>query len=240
MALRRVGVRVAWLLASLLLASLLIFAATNALPGDIAQVILGTNASPGEAERLRAELGLDRGPWAVFADWAGGLLRGDAGSSWISNRPVLPGMLEAMSVSLTLMGFALAVALVVAAAVVAPALRAGLRGAPTRGSGIAAVALTALPEFLLASVVLVVGSVWLGLFPPYGWSGPQYAVLPALALGLPAGGLIGRLMADAVTATFSEKWITTWRLAGFGDSPTPLTSSTSRTARANAACMKRK
>ena len=44
----------AWLLASLLLASLLIFAATNALPGDIAQVILGTNASPGEAERLRA------------------------------------------------------------------------------------------------------------------------------------------------------------------------------------------
>ncbi|MFT4219722.1 MAG: ABC transporter permease subunit [Microbacterium sp.] len=174
-------------------------------------------ATPEALAAVRTELGFDRGPWPMFADWLGGLARGDAGRSWINGKPVLGGMVEALGVSLTLMAFAITVAFIVALIIAVPALRAGLRGAPTRGSGAAAVALTALPEFLLASVLLVVGAVWLGWFPPYGWSGPLYAVLPALALGLPAGGLIGRLMVDAITATFAEKWITTWRLAGFGN-----------------------
>ena len=56
----RIGARAAWLAASLLIASLLIFAATNALPGDIAQILLGTNAAPGEAAALREQLGLNR------------------------------------------------------------------------------------------------------------------------------------------------------------------------------------
>ena len=173
--------------------------------------------TPESLAMVRSELGLDRGPWGVFGDWVAGLLRGDAGNSWISNRPVLPGMLDALAVSMTLMGFALIVALVVSCSLALPALLAGLRGRASRGSGAGAVALTALPEFLLASVLLIVGSVWLGWFPPYGWNGPWYAVLPALALGLPAGGLIGRLISDAVTSAFAEEWISTWRLAGFGD-----------------------
>ena len=90
MALRRVAVRMAWLLASLLLASLLIFAATNALPGDLAQVILGTNASPGEAERLRAELGLDRPFLTRYLEWLWGAVRFDFGVSYISGRPIAP------------------------------------------------------------------------------------------------------------------------------------------------------
>ena len=69
--------------------------------------------TPESLSMVRTELGLDRGPWGVFGDWVAGLLRGDAGNSWISNRPVLPGMLDALAVSMTLMGFALIVALVV-------------------------------------------------------------------------------------------------------------------------------
>ncbi|HMR48097.1 MAG TPA: ABC transporter permease subunit [Arachnia sp.] len=174
-------------------------------------------ATPEALALVREELGFDRGPWLMFLDWLGALFRGDAGVSWINGRPVLPGMVAALGISLTLMTFAISMALVLATLVAAPALRAGLRGTPTRGSGAAAVVMTALPEFLLASVLLVVGSVWLGWFPPYGWNGPWYAVLPGLALGIPAGGLMGRLIADAITATFAEKWIVTWRLAGFGD-----------------------
>ena len=90
MALRRVGRRLGWLLASLLLASLLIFAATNALPGDIAQVILGTNATPGEAARLRAELGLDRPFLARYAEWLWGAVQFDFGESYLSGRPIAP------------------------------------------------------------------------------------------------------------------------------------------------------
>ena len=54
----RVAVRASWLVGSLLVASLLIFWATNALPGDIAQIRLGTNAAPGEVDALREQLGV--------------------------------------------------------------------------------------------------------------------------------------------------------------------------------------
>lgn len=188
---------------------------------DPAQTVLRARSAEQEATAealaaIRADLGLDVGPVDLVTRWASGVVRGDFGTSWVNGRPVLPGMLTALSVSLTLMVFAVAVALLVAAAIVIPALVAGLRGRPGRTSGVVAATLTALPEFLLASVLLLVGAVWLGWFPPYGWSGPASAVLPALALGLPAGGLIGRLAADAVTTSFAERWVVTWAVAGFG------------------------
>lgn len=171
-------------------------------------------ATPEALAAIRNDLGLDAGPLRTFWNWLTGLASGNPGTSWNTGKPVLPGALEALSVSLTLMGFAMVVALVTAALVVLPSMRAGLRGTPKRTGGSVAAALTSLPEFLLASVLVVVGALWLS-FPAYGWNGPEYAVLPALALGLPAGGLIGRLLADAVAVTFTEGWVITWTVAGF-------------------------
>ncbi|MGX5357190.1 ABC transporter permease subunit [Kocuria sp. KH4] len=171
-------------------------------------------ATPEVLAQIRTELGLDGGPVAVFADWASGVLTGDFGTSWISGRPVLPGVLDALGVSLTLMGAALTVALVVAALTCLPTVRAGLAGRPARGAGAAAAALTALPEFLLAAVLLIVVAVWAGWLPPYGWRGPEHVVLPALALGLPGGGLIGRLLSTALAGAFTERWVHTWAVAG--------------------------
>jgi peptide/nickel transport system permease protein len=171
-------------------------------------------ATPDALASVRAELGLDRGPLAVFADWARGALTGDLGTSWISGRPVLPGALEALGVSLTLMGAALAVALAVAVLLCTPVVRAGLAGRPARGAGTVAAALTALPEFLLAAVLLVAVAVGLGWLPPYGWRGPENVALPALALGIPAGGLIGRLLGSALAGAFAERWVQTWAVAG--------------------------
>lgn len=174
-------------------------------------------ATPEALASIRAELGLDAGPWGVFGNWLGGALTGDLGTSWVSGQPVLPAVLGGLGVSLTLMGFALVVAVLVTAALLTPVLRRGLTGAGAgtvgNGGGLAA-ALTALPEFLLAAVLLVTVAVGLGWLPPYGWAGPQYAVLPALALGLPAGGLVGRLLAEAVASAFAEPWVGTWQTAG--------------------------
>lgn len=171
-------------------------------------------ATPENLAAVRAELGLDRGAWAIFGEWLAKILRGDPGESWISGQPVLPGTLNALMVSLTLMSYAVLVASVLAVLLCLPAMRRGLRGQPSRGSGVVAVSMTALPEFLLAAVLLIVGSVWLGWFPPYGWRSPAYAVLPALALGIPAGGLLGRLMSDSISAAFTERWVATWQMAG--------------------------
>lgn len=163
---------------------------------------------------IRLSLGLDQGPWHALVHWLGGLLRGDAGVSWVSGLPVLPGMLRATGVSLTLMATAALVAMIIALLLCAGTLKRGLQGGTPRPAGFLAALLTALPEFLLSSLLLIVGAVWLSLFPPYGWMGWHYAVLPSLALGLPAGGYLGRLYSDALTGTFNESWLTTWSVLG--------------------------
>ncbi|WP_227875956.1 ABC transporter permease subunit [Kushneria konosiri] len=174
------------------------------------------NPTPEALDSIRAQLGLDMGPWEKLGHWLSNLLHGDAGVSWISGGPVLPGMLEATGVSLTLMLAALLVALVTTAALCVTAVRRGLSGEPAPTSGALGATLTALPEFLLAAILLVIFAAGLNWLPPYGWGEIRHLVLPALALGLPAGGLLGRLFSDGLTAGFSERWVATWHVAGFG------------------------
>lgn len=143
-------------------------------------------ATPETLAMIRDELGLDRGPVAIFLAWAGGVAHGDLGTSWITNTPVGPGTVSALGVSLTLMGCAVAAVLAVLLCV--PAVARGLAGKPGSGSGAVAAGITALPEFLLAAMLLIVGAVLLGWFPPYGWQGLHHAVLPALSSGCPPAG----------------------------------------------------
>lgn len=168
-------------------------------------------------EAIRRDLGLGEGPLSMLGGWLGGVLRGDFGTSWVSGSQVLPSVLSGLGVSLTLMGAALAVALVLATALCAPTLVRGALGTLRpggRASGAGAAALVALPEFLLATVLMLGFSIWLGWLPPYGWSGPRDLVLPALALGVPAGGLLGRLVDDALPAVFGERWTGLWAASG--------------------------
>ncbi|MFF3846235.1 ABC transporter permease subunit [Streptomyces sp. NPDC002328] len=157
---------------------------------------------------IRAQLGLDDGPLRLLVQWLAGLPRGDAGRSWISGSEVMPDVLQALGVSLLLVTVALVIALVTAAAVCARTLRLGARrrldGRRAGGSGSAVLA--ALPEFLTASVLATVVGVQLGWLPALGWYGPQWTVLPALALGLPAGAVLGRLLDDQLPGAFTEQW----------------------------------
>ncbi|QPL05686.1 MULTISPECIES: ABC transporter permease subunit [Actinomyces] len=171
-------------------------------------------ATPEVLAAIRERLGLDRGPLGTIGYWLSGVVRGDLGTSWISGGPVGPGTLDAFRVSLVLMGAALGVALVTTALLAVPALRDVLAGRRRSRGGAVAAALTSLPEYLLAPVLLLVLSVYAGWLPPYGWGKPVHLVLPALSLGLPAGGLLGGLVSDAVTAVAGEKWVASWATAG--------------------------
>ncbi|MFH8469644.1 ABC transporter permease subunit [Streptomyces sp. NPDC017991] len=165
--------------------------------------------TPEALAAIRADLGLDTGPFSLLGSWASGLPRGDLGTSWVSGTDVLPSVAAGLQVSLALMGAALGIALLVTCALVAPVL---VRG---RGSaGAFAAMLAALPEFLLATLALLTCGVWLGWLPTSGWQGPRYVLLPALALGVPAGGLLGRLVADALPAVLAERWVELWQGAG--------------------------
>ncbi|MEU4608550.1 ABC transporter permease subunit [Kribbella sp. NPDC023972] len=171
--------------------------------------------TPEAIEAVRRELGLDAGPITLLGRWFGGVVRGDLGTSWANGAEVLPSVLTAAAASLTLMGAALGIAILLAAAICWPTLVRGARGtARVRGNGVIATGLAALPEFLLATLLMLTFSVWLGWLPPYGWDGPKHLVLPALALALPAGGILGRLVDDALPAVFAERWVSLWRSAG--------------------------
>ena len=170
--------------------------------------------TPEVLESIRRSIGIDGGPLHVIGHWLAGLTRGDLGRSWVSGAAVGPEAVDAFGVSLSLMAAALGVGIVIAAALVLPALRDGLRGRPrTRGGAVSAV-LISLPEYLLAPILMLVLAVYLRILPPLGWGSPEKVIMPALSLGLPTGGYLGGLVSDAVTATFSERWVATWSTAG--------------------------
>ncbi|MFI1710945.1 ABC transporter permease subunit [Streptomyces griseoruber] len=157
---------------------------------------------------VRTRLGLEEGPSVLLGRWLGGLWHGDAGRSWISGTEVAPAVGQALGASLLLMSVSLVVACCTAAAVCARTLHLGARRrlhGRIPGGSLSAV-LAALPEFLTASVLATVVGVRLGWLPALGWYGPQWTVLPALALGLPAGAVLGRLLDDRLPAAFAEPW----------------------------------
>ncbi|MEW2136537.1 ABC transporter permease subunit [Streptomyces sp. NPDC005409] len=167
-----------------------------------------SDPTPEALRAVRAQLGLEEGPLRLLGRWLGGLLGGDAGRSWVSGGEVLPSVVQALGVSLSLMAGALVVAAGTAGAVCARTLWLGSRRrlGERKAGGTSAAVLAALPEFLLASVLASVVGVQLGWLPALGWYGPQWMVLPSLALGLPAGAVLGRMLDDLLPSAFAEPW----------------------------------
>ncbi|MDK1471916.1 ABC transporter permease subunit [Streptomyces sp. 549] len=164
---------------------------------------------------VREQLDFEEGPFTHLVHWLAGLPRGDAGTSWVSGEPVMPEVATAFAVSVTLMLGALAVTVVVAALVCARTLHHGSRRRLRPGrAGVGAAVLAALPKFLLASLLATVFGVWLGWFPSSGWEGPRSMVLPALALGVPSGAMIGGLLDQSLPAALNEPWARTWHACG--------------------------
>ncbi|MFF3961716.1 ABC transporter permease subunit [Streptomyces griseorubiginosus] len=157
---------------------------------------------------IREQLGLDQGALHLLGQWLGGLPHGDAGRSWLNGTEVTPAVVQALGVSLLLVTAALLVAAGTAALVCARTLSLGARRRldGRRAGGGASAMLAALPEFLTASVLATVVGVQLGWLPALGWYGLRWTILPALALGLPAGAVLGRLLDDLLPGAFAEPW----------------------------------
>ena len=170
--------------------------------------------TPEVLESIRKSIGIDGGPLHMIGHWLAGLVRGDLGRSWVSGADVGPDAVDAFGVSLSLMAAALGVGTIVAATLVVPALRDGLRGRRRPRGGAVSAVLISLPEYLLAPILMLVLAVYLRILPPLGWGSPEKVIMPALSLGLPTGGYLGGLVSGAVTATFSERWVATWSTAG--------------------------
>jgi peptide/nickel transport system permease protein len=151
-------------LATVGLVSLIIFGAVEALPGDACTAILQQDAQGQRLDNCRAELGLDRPAFARYAQWVGGVLRGDLGVSTHGAQPIAEIVAPRLQNSLLLGACALALGLPVAFGLgIVAALRRDRWLDVTVSSG--AIAAMTIPEFVSATVLILVFSAWLGWLP---------------------------------------------------------------------------
>ncbi|MGH8908722.1 MAG: ABC transporter permease [Egibacteraceae bacterium] len=211
--------RVATGVALVLVTSMLVFAGTELLPGDAATAALGQTATPEQLRVVRERLGLDDPAPRRYADWLGGLVRGDLGVT-VSGRPVAD-VIAGKAVN------TLALALVTAALLIAVALGLGLTAGARAGSvtdrliSAAAVGAMALPEFVIGTLLIIVFALWLGLLPSVsllpaeGALGrPAALVLPVLTLSAGAAGHAIRLVRAAMAEVMASPYIPMARLHG--------------------------
>jgi peptide/nickel transport system permease protein len=182
--------RLVLLVGTLLGVSVVTFAITNVLPGDVAVLILGTRADQESLAVLRQQLGLNRPLWIRYLDWLGGVLTGDMGRSLRFDDPVTTLIAQRFPASAFLAASALVVAVVAAIplGVVAAVERNGLKDL---GASVAAFTGISLPDFFWGLVLILVFAKYLSVLPPAGYTNPlvdpvdgvRRVLLPALALG---------------------------------------------------------
>jgi peptide/nickel transport system permease protein len=213
--------RIVSLLASLIVASVVIFFILEVLPGDPAQFILGMNAQPETLAALRTQLGLDAPPVARYFAWVFGMLQGDFGISYTYRVPVSDLIAQRIGVSVPLAVYALALTLLLA-------FPAGILAAARRNSGtdVAVMGVTqlgvAVPNFWFAMLLVLlfaVGLRWFaaGGFPGWDkgfWLGVRALTLPAVALALPQASILARVMRSSLLDTLGEDYIRSARAKG--------------------------
>ncbi|GAC1321112.1 MAG: ABC transporter permease [Chloroflexota bacterium] len=213
--------RAAWLVISLLAASILVFAVANILPGDVAAVMLGTSATPEAIASLRQNLGLDQPAPLRYLQWLGGMLHGDFGTSLLSNTHVGPIIWQKMAVSAPLALGAVLVSLLVG---IPLGVLAGTHYRRLSGTVISAVSLLgiAVPAFWAGLLLVTVFALTWKVLPAGGfvdWTeNPLGAVrsliLPALALGLVQAAVLTRYVRSAIVDVQREDFIRTARAKG--------------------------
>ncbi len=223
------GRRLAIFAVSLLGASLLVFGICSALPGKVAEVILGEGATQAQIDALTAQLGLDR-PWTVrYLEWVAGMLHGDFGRSYFTGQDVVSLMAPRIAVTWWLVGFALLLSIAIAVPV-------GMLAAMKRHSweGFTASALTqlgmAIPAFWAAIVLVLIFAVGLHWLPANGYiplqvdpvSWASHLVLPVVSLAIVQSAVLVRYVRSAFIEVLSEDYYRTARAVGWRPFPALL------------------
>lgn len=206
--------------------SIIVFLVMKLIPGDPAQALLGSYATPDNVARINRALGLDR-PWfEQYLIWAGNILHGDFGRSYILNRPVLDEVVERFGATLILAGAALVLCSVLGIlAGVASAVRQF--GWTDRIVTFLVLIGISMPAFWLGLIFILVFAVQWRLLPASGmyavYGGGdlkdllQHLVLPATTLAIVATGVVARLTRAAMLEVLRQDFIRTARAKGLGE-----------------------
>jgi peptide/nickel transport system permease protein len=213
--------RLGSLIVSLFVASLVIFACIEIVPGDPASFMLGVNAQPDTVNALREQLGLNTSHTQRYVSWISGLLKGDLGTSYTYRSPVSDIVADRLQVSVPLALYALTLTILIAFPV-------GVLAAAWRGSAVDLFVMgatqlgIAVPNFWFAILMVIVFAINLGWFSAGGFPGWDAGILavikaltlPAVALALPQASILARVMRSSLLDTLSEDYIRSARAKG--------------------------
>lgn len=209
---------------TLLVATIVVFAVLNIVPGDPASYMMGLNADAQALAQLRREMGLDLPAWQRYFAWLGGLFTGDLGVSYTYRVPVseLIGERLGVSLPLTLMASALSLAIALPLGIFAAARRGRFTDTAIVGATQLGIAV---PNFWFALLLVFVFATSLRWFSAGGFPGwdegfapaIQALVLPAVALALPQAAILTRITRASLIETMSEDFVRTARAKGLSE-----------------------
>ena len=220
--LRAIARRLGIFAVSLLGASVLIFVVAQLLPGDVARILVGEGASPGQLAAKRAELGLDRPAVLRYLEWLVGLPTGDLGRSYLSGQSVGSLIAPTLAVTAWLVTLALGIAVLVAVplGMLAALKRRRWQGLVTSAAAQVGMAIPAFWAGILLVLLFAVRLQWLpanGYVPlrtdPLSWG--RHLVLPVVSLAAIQASVLIRYVRSAFIEVLNEDHYRTARAIGW-------------------------
>jgi peptide/nickel transport system permease protein len=198
-----------------------VFAAVRSIPGDPARLMLGGDADPAALEALQRELGLNQPLYVQYFRWLGRILRGDLGESIRTGQSVLELLLQVAEPTLSIAGVGMAIALTIA-------IPTGIISAVKRYeiedyiSTLVAFFGISMPAFWIGIVLILVVGVNVEAIPTFGYTPLeegvvpwfQSIILPSLAVGVPYGGILMRMMRSSMLEVLNQDYMRTARAKG--------------------------
>ncbi len=185
-------------------------------PGDPVQAMVGERADAATIARLRAELRLDEPLLTQFTHYAGGVLRGDLGTSYITGRPILSDIAERFPKTLLLAASAMVMAAIVGISI-------GVVSARWPGGWIDRLSLGAaylgisFPVYWVGLLLILLFAVTLRWLPPSGYGRIEHLVLPALALGSRSIAFLARVTRSSMLDVLGSDFVRTARAKGLAE-----------------------
>ncbi|WP_099159822.1 ABC transporter permease [Virgibacillus ndiopensis] len=201
--------------------SIFIFIVMRIVPGDVAMTILGTDATPEALEQLRKDFGLNLPLYEQYFNWIGGVLTGDFGESMRTGQEVLPDILNRFKLTFELTFLSALISWFIA-------IPLGIIAAMKRNSnvdfGVRIISLlgVSVPNFALATVIILILALAFSYSPPVGYVGffadplknLEIMIIPAVVLGTSMAGAVMRMTRSSILEILRQDFIRTIRAKG--------------------------
>lgn len=203
-------------LVTLWLAVSVVFFALRVIPGDAVQAQFEGGADQNLIKQRRAELGLDQPVFVQYAAFIADLVKGDFGTSYFTQQPVTEMIGQQIGATLVLAISAWVVSIILGLGLgVAGGLSS--RGWPAYTTSIIISLMMSTPIYWSGIITVLIFSVFLGWFPPFGTGGVEYLILPVAVLGIQAAGGLAKVTQANIRAVTGAPFIITARSKGLNE-----------------------